>query len=471
MEKAENYADFTKKLCDKVCAEPTSPLLQFFAYYYSWLLDEHGLHEQLANAGKVPDLAEPLHLTCTAGLGEAVHWEDMKKALKRALNAAPNDWVATLLYLAWRLPAESLYPESDVDIRPIELIETGIHENQELSNFGSDLYLLKGSRLLRERNLKKASKAFSQAIAIARKFDDPIRVANILTYEANSVKHTDVKKALDLLATSRELCRQPGYRQGLGMVLLEMGHIMAFRGELDAAIDYHLEFGSIQEVLSLQSSGVHSTIAAHYNTMGDGKKALEYAGTASGQRIPHRRSTAQLHTQLAWALTNLGRTDEARDELEKSGKLATKSGDSRLLTYSRIVEGILDKAENNYDSAVQNFEEVLRSLEDDPVPLWQNLCLLNLVEIEIERLSPESIDVNADSSGPWMKRLDEHTEKNDLPGIAARSLILKASLRKKQGRHDEVRSLLKEVLRTAESPSMRYLNDFVLSAFPDVILS
>jgi hypothetical protein len=36
---------------------------------------------------------------------------------------------------------------------------------------------------------------------------------------------------------------------------------------------------------------------------------------------------------------------------------------------------------------------------------------------------------------------------------------------------DEVRSLLKEVLNAAESPSMRYLKVLVASTFPDVIVS
>jgi tetratricopeptide (TPR) repeat protein len=216
---------------------------------------------------------------------------------------------------------------------------------------------------------------------------------------------------------------------------------------------------------------VNTVIASHYNQIGDGEKALEFLEPAFETIDSLGRWVSYAHAQKAWALINLSRTDEAKDEIERSKMLATKSGSGKALKWTQIVEAILDKTENHHDSAIHLFQEVLRSIEQDPVPLYQNICLLNLVEIEIERLSTESIDIKTDSSGPWMKKLEEHTQKNDLPGVAARSLILKASLRRKQGRHDEVRSLLKEVLKSAESPSMRYLKDIVVSTFPDVIVT
>ena len=70
-----------------------------------------------------------------------------------------------------------------------------------------------------------------------------------------------------------------------------------------------------------------------------------------------------------------------------------------------------------------------------------------------------------------MQKLEEYVAETDFPGIAARSKILKAKLCEKQGRHDEVKKLLKGVMESAESPSMKYLNDIVVSTFPDVIIT
>ena len=70
-----------------------------------------------------------------------------------------------------------------------------------------------------------------------------------------------------------------------------------------------------------------------------------------------------------------------------------------------------------------------------------------------------------------MKKLDEFARKNDLPGIAAQSLLLKAKLCHKQGQFDEVRKILKQVQKTAKAPSMRYLNDLAISMFPEIVMT
>ena len=203
---------------------------------------------------------------------------------------------------------------------------------------------------------------------------------------------------------------------------------------------------------------------------GYGEKALELAKTSLTIADSESRKLPYTRAQIAWALIILGRFDEAKAEIVICHELATKSGDLLQMVWYNIVEGILDKAESNFDSAVVNFRGVLKYYEEDPVPLIQHICLLNLTEIEIEMLTDESLNEKNDSSGPWMQKLEEHVTKNDLPGVAAQSKILKAKLRHRQGQYDEVRKILEEVKKTAESPSMKYLNDLVLSMFPDIIV-
>ena len=474
MDNAENYADFTEKLCDKVLVESTPTLLQFFAFFFAWYSNQYRLLEKLVEANKLSDLASPLRLIYEIRKGEVVDWNDMKASIKKALDAAPNDWIATLIYLVWRWFAEFLYPEADVDVRPIELIEKSVNENEEFEYFGVHLQGQKAHRLRREANFEEANNAISQSIALARKFDDLVEVASLLIIKANIVKHTDPKRAIEDLFTSRDLCKQLGHRSGLSSVLWELGHILAFRGEFDAAIDCQLESFSLKESLGLHEPNLYPTVAALYNMKGDGNRALKYAKIGIEQinaTAPLTRNVPFRHTAMAWALITLGRNDEAKKELEKSKKLVTKTGDSLTLIYSQIVEGLFEKAENNHDCASQIFEEILKWQEESPLPLYQNICLLNLVDIEIERLSQESIGLNSDSSGPWMEKLDEYIQKNDLPGIAAQSLLLKAKLRNRQGRFDEVRKILKEVQTIAEAPSMRYLNDLAVSMFPDIIVT
>ncbi len=471
MHEAENFGDFTARLCNKVCSEATTPLAEYFACYFAFASGNFTKLETLETAGKTPELAEPLLLLARNTRGQMVSWNEMRQSLSRALKAAPNDWVACHLYTQWRFASAVDYPECDIDVKPIETLTKSVNTNKDLEYFKAYLFLIQAWEFRMGGNHTKEIEVYNQALVLARKYDDQLLVADLLYLSAQAIKHTDVKQASNLLMSAKELSEHLGYRNNIAWIQHHLGHTMGLRGELDAAIEHQLQCRAAIESLSLPTAEVNTVIASHYNQIGNGEKALEFVEPAFRTIDSHRRWTSYAHAQKAWALINLSRTDEAKDELERSEMLATKSGSVKALRWTQIVEGILDKTENHHDSAIHLFQEVLRSIEQDPVPLLQNICLLNLVEIEIERLSPESIDINADSSGPWMKKLDEHTQKNDLPGVAARSLILKAGLRRKQGRHDEVRSLLKEVLKTAESPSMRYLNDIVVSTFPDVIVS
>ncbi|MHA1926566.1 MAG: hypothetical protein ACXABV_13030 [Candidatus Thorarchaeota archaeon] len=471
MEEAENITDFTERLCDKVCSEPSSPLLEYLAFYFPYCISYYNLVDRLETAGKVSDLAEPLLLITKVREGLRIGWDEMKSSLMKSLNVAPNDWIAIHLYLTWRIAAEQIFPESDVDIRPIEAITSSVNENKDLTFFKAYLLLSEARTFLREQKRKDAVNLIRQALTIARKFDDQIRVAGLLHLLANEIKHTDVKQAIDLLISSRELSEQLGYRNGIGIVQHELGHIMGLRGELDAAIEYQFEYSAIKESLGLSTSWLNSIIALYYNQAGNGENALELAKTALALEDSGRRDLPYTRAHIAWALINLGRFDEAKAELAVCHELASKSGGSLQMMWYYMVDGILDKAERNFENAVTNFKEVLKYCEEDLVPIVQNICLLNLTEIEIEMLTEESLDEKSESSGHWMKKLVEHAEKNDLPGIAARALLLKAKLRHRQGQYDKVRKILKEVQKTAEAPSMKYLNDLAISMFPDIIVS
>ena len=470
MEEAENITDFTERLCDKVCSEPSSPLLEYFAVYFPFRIDYYVLVDRLETAGKVSDLSEPLLLFTRARKGLKISWDEMKSSLEKALIVAPNDWIATHLYLTWRISVEWLFSESDVDIRPIETITSSVNENKDLKFFKSFLLEIESYAFLRENKRKNALILLRQALAIARKFDDQIMVAVFLGRLARHIKHTDVKQAIDLLISSRELSEDLGFRYGIGFVQHELGHIMGFRGELDAAIEHQFEYNTIRESLGLSTTFVNSIIASYYNQIGNGEKALELAKTTLTLADSAARNLPFTRAQIAWALINLGRLDEAKVELAVCKELASKSGESGYMVWYNMVEGILDKAESNFDNAVTNFKEVLKYFEENPVPVNMNICLLNLTEIEIEMHTDESLNAKNDSSGPWMQKLEEHVKKNDFPGVAAQSKILKAKLRHRQGQYDEVRKILKEVQEIAQAPSMKYLNDMLISKFPDIIV-
>lgn len=471
MEIAKNYADFTDKLCNRICEEPSPLLLQYFAIFFAFHIEWYTPVDRLQSAGKVPDLALPIVLLIKGRRAADVSWEEMKEAMQRALELTPNDWITCHLYLAWRFKAEILYPECDVDIRPIDTIAARVSENRDLAFFKAYLIQFEALGYLRENKRVEATDKLKQALAVARKFDDQVLMVDYLLELASNIKHTDMEIALHYLTVCKEIGEELGYKDRVGAVHHQLGHIRGIRGEMNAAIESQLEYKAIRESLGLPTEYMSTVIAFLYNQIGNGEMAFEHAKIILDFEDSVLRHLPYTRAQLSWSLINLGRLGEAKAELAAAQKAANKSGDIRQIIWVRLVEGILDKAEGSLDSASGCFSEVMNYTEENPLPVIQNICLLNLSEIEIELLTTESFDVNLETSGPWMQKLMKHVEMNDFSGIAARALLLKAELRKRQGRTKDVRKILKEVIKTATNPSMRYLEDIAVAMFPEILTS
>ncbi len=470
MEQAENITDFAEKLCDRVCEESTPKLLEYFAVYFPFYIEYYALIYRLHSEGKTSDLTYPLVMLSKGWSGD-VGWDDMRAAMLRALEMSPNDWITCHLYLAWRSVAEVMFPESDLEIRPIEAIISTVNENRDLAFFKSVLLYLDAESLRRNFKRVEAVGVLRKALTIAKEFDEQIMVADLLGKLAEIIKHADLDEAIRLFNSSREISEKLGYNNRVGRVQHQLGHVRGIRGELDAAIEGQTEYKMIRQSLGLTTFWMDAVIAFYYNQIGNGKRAYELAKAVYDLGDTVIRHFSYLRVQLVWALINLGRIDEAKTELSAAQTIARRTGDSRELMWCRLVEGVLDKAESRFEGAIECFREVLKILEGIPAPVVQNICYINLTEIEIDKLADESLEKNSESSGPWMQKLVEHAEKNDLPGVAARALVLKAELRRKQGRIDEVHNILKEVQETAKAPSMKYLNELTITRFPEIVLT
>jgi tetratricopeptide (TPR) repeat protein len=477
MHEAIGFDEFIEMLCERVIKESSPPLLEFFTAYFAYHSSNYIVINKLKAAGKVTDLGLPLTMLIKhrsqspLDNGDPLEWEQSRKSLIQALSSAPNDWIASLVYVAWRLVAEEKFPECDIDIQSLDTISSTVDEKPEFSYFKTYLHLFQAQSYSRENKRDDFLRELKKALANARKMDDILFVSTIMTNIAGLVKHKDVKQAIDLLISSKEMSEKVGYKMGIAFVQHQLGHIMGFRGELDAAIDYHIEYREIRETLGIRHETMNPIIAFFYNQYGNGRKAYPLAKTIVRLEGSPSRAFAYSYAQLAWALVNLGRVEEAKSELATAHSYAVKSGDSDQIAWVTLVEGVLEKTEKNYEGATTTLKELLKYHESSPIPVIKNICLINLTEIETDTLTEEVLRERTDSSGPWMNTLFEYAEENGFPGITARAFLLKAKLRQRQGQYEEVRKILKEVQKTAESPSMRYLNEVAISMFPDIIVS
>ncbi|MFW9794439.1 MAG: hypothetical protein ACFFEE_09060, partial [Candidatus Thorarchaeota archaeon] len=139
MEKADNFANFTERLFNLVMSESTSALLSYLTVFFLNGARNYTLLNRLEQSGKIPTLAEPLILCMKSERGHDVSWVEMRTSLLNAINEVPNDWFATQLYLTWRMRVEYIYTETDVDVKPIDIITSNVNSNEELEYFRSHL--------------------------------------------------------------------------------------------------------------------------------------------------------------------------------------------------------------------------------------------------------------------------------------------------------------------------------------------
>lgn len=457
MKEAENFADFTEKLNTLACTQSTTKLTEYFAFFFPFHINDYQLTDKLISAGKAPDLAAPLVLVCKYRRGDLVLWEDMLQALIKALKAAPNDWVATHIYTKWRYYVEFHFPESDTDVKPIQRIEERVNEDKNLEYFKSYLLRFEAIKCMLNMSVREEIELIEQALTIARKYDEQVVIADLLSALSEAVP--DEERGIELLRASTELSERLGYRYKIGHNRFRLGNKLGNRGEFNSAVENILEFTRVRESLDLPVITPNGYLAAWYNIMGDGVNALKRTEAALEAIQESRRLTSYMLAQKAWALVNLGRNDEARVNLEISRELAVKSGVAWYwFVYNQLAEGILYKAEGNFDGGIVAFEDVLQYPGVAAVPSLQAICLINLTDIEIERASPDDV---GDSSGQWMEKLEEFVETRKSPGFEARLLLLKARLCQKQGRIDEAQSILRRVRQIAEAPSLKYLNSLI----------
>lgn len=470
MVEANDFDEFSELLCTKVLTTDTPTLTQYLNFYYMMMLYKQSKLNEIASANKIPPIAKPLFLLTRFAEGVDVSWDEMIQLLADATEVAPNEWFVCHLYLTWRyiIAITSIFPPSKYNLHPYESIIADVKENRDLEYISIYLLLIETQGFAIAYEISKAIPPAEHALMLARKYDDQLLEAQIEYLLASCIKHTDVRRAIDYAHHARGIFNKLGNKNGLSLIQNLLGHIMGIRGEYDAAIDHHKESRKIAKSLSIPTIMVDGILAMYYNLADKAVEALDMVNPFLTSYEMPPLYLSNLLMQKTWALIILNRNEDARVEFDKFRELTLKSGDTELLVRLELVEGLLDKCENKIESAAAIFEKLLISFKEDPLPIFENICLLNLVDIEIRKHNPEFIDSNAVSSGIWMKTLEERISKFDWPGVAAQSMILRAKFREKQGRHDEVRQLLQQVIRASESPSMMYLRTLIAKEFPKI---
>ena len=468
MDQARDYHELAERLCEKALEGNVPDLLNYFAYYHAYNQQRFDLVRKLQEKLTSSDLVKPILLLTRPW--RTVDWSDFQKAIALALKAAPNDWIVSHIYMTWRVDigSSTSYPELLTDLEPMQILESKIENDGDYSFFLSALNHIKARDLQREGKLEEARTWYDRAITMAKKHDSLEQVAVLLYDKANMIKNVNFNEALSILKSQRTISEKLGRGYALALNGLALGLIAQAQGDYESAIKYLEEYVNSIESLGLGSPvNFHKClIAAQYNQMQDGARALEI--TTDVLQVTQSKVICFPYIQEAWALLNLDRLDEAVQSLDLAREWAPKSGVETIYGYLHFLEGLIHKKRSEFPSATFALEQAHSIFGSFP---GTNQTLIQLTHLEIEMFSYEEETVDNDVSGQWMHRLLEQVEKKNLPGIAAQAALLKAKFRFKQGRTGEAKKLLKKVLKISEKSNMPYLKDMAETVIPDLFVS
>ena len=477
MDEAYNYADFIDRLIDKVCSEDSSEPLAYIAIRHANnALDDLAI---IRVVGKYSDsLLLSVHRIIFREERDAISWEDFRDQVitdaKQVLATNPEDWIAFTLYNRIFNLLLEFYSFSPDQIKAqddaLDHMDALIQTNETLRCFEPLLLMSRGLvSKTRDRDTRSAMDYHQSALEIAIEFDDRSTIVAALSWIATSIRNSDTKKALELLQRARGIVEDLGVSRRMNGIIHNTSTVYATRGEHNAVIDCQLEVineyereENVSEGIQTYPPSIHAILLARaYNQIGMGEEALEWCKYA----LESSQSVIQAwgHLRTAWSFINLGRLDEAEDWLNKGHKMVIKLGPELLLEDVYHLTGLLEMTKGDIEIAMLSFERALEIADRIIRQSRINPNLLKLTECELALWDVEEGVIEAETSGPWMTRLDETVRDMDLPGVFGESLLLKAELRLKQGLHDEAMEYIREARTLAQQPSMSFLEDKIES--------
>ncbi len=462
LEISSNYPQYVRELCRRAMSGSATDELVLLAIQHSSYLHFDDLKWKVLQAQGNRVSARPHLLEMKAISGG--DWDTVFEAAEQAIDESTSEWESFLLLLHLYRIASLHNLGSPLEARTQARIEQAMESNRALRQYSPRFHLDYAIRLRLEGDVSLALSACDKGLAQALEVDDVVSEVYLLWQKAELIgvysfgpSSTDTAKAILREATekSRSIdcvrCR---------VSILSLIQVMChMRGEYSEAYDLNLEnLKSLESIGATGGTYIHN-LSVMCNEMGNGREALEWAQQAVNayDKMPLFRPVA--HFDVAWSLVNLGRLSEAEEQMKLGREYLVKSGYESVLAIEQMVNGILERAQGDYESAMDSLERALDINLKENRHNRATSCMVRLAETEVMAFNPDPVNTQEESSGVWLTRLEKYGEEMDLPGVIGLVLLLKGQLRLKQGRLSEAQELEHEVRRMAELPGLAYLKD------------
>ncbi len=451
IEETDNYWDFAEKLTARVIDPQTHPTLIYLALYHvSRLKNIKALH-QIIDAH--PELPIPFPFYYPSGND---YYHD-KPIVERVIELNKNP--AITFYMFMRLFRASEYGSPEEE-QATQLIENLLAEHPELRLHGADYIGHAGYRRKLTGQPQESFEMMMEALQLARESGDKWHQISLLTllgevagqYVKGRSTYSDAKK---YLSEAVALCREIDDKAGLATALQTMCVFAYSRGELGEAYDCQLESIQIQGEIGEISVNGASNMAGLYRKNGEEESAREMEKIV---RAAEDEVGPYAYFGDAGRYISEGNLKEAEKSLNRARELTMSLGLETALGRLYGLEGTLLYEKGDMESAMDIFRQELEINERAGRQLRVRFCLVRLAKMEVELFTPTRVNHDDEYSGPWMKRLEEEVENNDIPGIYSRFLLLLSELRMRQGRHDEAEDILDSAIELTDNRAMRFLH-------------
>ena len=458
LNESENYWDFGEKLAKRAVNPNTHHTLVFLAYYHLSRLNNSAALNRFLDAHKELLLPPPFYfLERPVYFVDGIDYNQDKVTIENAIEL--NDNQVITFYMLMRLYRSSPFgsPEEEwVKARIEELFA----KNEGLRLHKADFIGHTGYRLKVLGKPQESLSMLFEALKLARESGDKWHQTRLLVFIAEvttqwMIGRDSYTKAKEYLGEAMEICREINDKAGIATVLQNMCIYAYSRGELGEAFDCQLESISIQGEIGEVNLNAATNIAGLYMVSGDMKSAREWYDMV--QNYENELGPYAYFGDVSYYLS-LGNIQKAQEILDRAKELAISYGvDTALGRFYRIT-GDIEKANGDLESAMDSYKKALDINELASRQLRVRICLVKLVEVELEQFLPTKANRNDEYSGELMKRLEKETQENDIPGFYARLELLKSELRMRQGRHEEAKALLDSMIEFTNNRSTRFIH-------------
>ncbi len=457
LSEAYDLHDFAHLLCNRVCEGETTNQLIFMAVHFAALFFDFTALDRIAKAHGRLSIIRPNLFYGTALQGKPEDFEKVRSAADEVLASKPPDWLAMEMHLV-KLEAENEeYPKVLHDSSTLDTIEGILEKQTEFDFYRSRVLDSLTIRAIRDGDAERGLELNQSAIDNAEKHDDINRLAHLLRTRAGILESSDHAETQRLLLRSRDLMKRLGDRGGFADVLFLLSKAESIRGNYNAAIDYNLESVSIWESIGMPVGMFALNLSTLYNLTGDSEAGFEWAKMAENELSSKPMWQPRAILNEAWSLTLQKKYSEASSIIDGIRESINRSGLESNLGWLYFVVSVLDAAEEDFFSAATNVEESLEIYERHSGYVSFYICLQHRAKIEVyETILTQSHDTDK-AIGPWLQSLEEKARSEDLPGILAQALLLKATLFDRIENRIEAKRVIKELAFLVNSNGLEFL--------------